>query len=86
MTPILDAVFLSEKDVVACGLNRRPTNEKSHLKDADVVLRSFDNGRSWQTIYRSKSFETFFYLTRVKDNDFYAVSDTGTFLRFTLKQ
>jgi len=88
LTPILDAVFLSHKDVLACGLNVRPRNEKSNrrLNDAGVVLRSFDNGRSWQTIYRSKSDETFFYLTKVKDNDFYAVSDTGTFLRFTLQQ
>jgi hypothetical protein len=49
-------------------------------------LRSFDNGRSWQTIYRSKSQETFFFLTKINDHDFYAVSDMGTFLRFTLPQ
>ena len=87
LTPILDAVFLSNKDVVACGLNLRSRKKSERsLKDAGVVLRSFDNGRSWQTIYRSKSEETFFFLTKVKDNDFYAVSDTGTFLRFTLWQ
>jgi hypothetical protein len=88
LTPILDAVFLSNRDVVACGMNLRPHNEKSssRFKDAGVMLRSFDNGRSWQTIYRSKSRETFFFLTRIKDNDFYSVSDAGTFLRFTLPQ
>lgn len=87
LTPILDAVFLSHNDVLACGLNVRPTNERANrLNDAGVVLRSFDNGRSWQTIYRSTSAETFFYLTRVNDNDFYAVSDAGTFLRFSLRQ
>jgi len=88
LTPIFDAQFLSDKDVVACGLNLRPRNEKSNhrLDDAGIVLRSFDGGRSWQTIYRSKSHETFFSLTRVKDNDFYAVSDMGTFLRFSLPQ
>ena len=87
-TPIDDAVFLSDKDVVASGFNLRPRNEKSNrgLKNAGVILRSFDGGKSWQSIYRSKSFETFFYITKVKDNDFYAVSDTGTFLRFTLPQ
>jgi photosystem II stability/assembly factor-like uncharacterized protein len=88
LTPILDAVFMSDKDVVACGLNLRPRNERANhrLDDAGIVLRSFDNGRSWQTIYRSKSHETFFFLDRVKDNDFYAVSDMGTFLRFSLPQ
>jgi len=65
LTPILDAVFLSQRDVVACGMNLRTRNEKSNhrLADAGVVLRSFDSGRSWQTIYRSKSLETFFFLT-----------------------
>lgn len=88
LTPILDAMFLSDKEVLACGLNHRPWHEKPNprLKDAGVILRSFDGGKSWQTIYRSKSYETFFFLTKVKDNEFYAVSDTGTFLRFRLPQ
>ena len=87
-TPIRDAVFISDKDVLACGLNRRPWDEKpnSRLKDAGVILRSFDIGKSWQTIYRSRSYETFFFLTKVNDNEFYAVSDIGTFLRFRLAQ
>jgi photosystem II stability/assembly factor-like uncharacterized protein len=85
-TPILDAVLLSDKEVLACGLNMQPGDEKanSRLKDAGVILRSFDGGKSWQTIYRSKSWETFFFLTKVKENQFYALSDTGTFLRFRL--
>ena len=86
-TPILDAVFLSEKEVISCGLNVRTIHEKANRhKDAGVILRSFDGGKSWQSIYRSKTFETFFFITKVKDNLFYAVSDTGTFLRFTLPQ
>lgn len=86
-TPIRDAVFLSDKDVIACGLNVRTVIEKPRrFDDAGIILRSFDGGKSWQSIYRSKKFETFFYLTKVKDNLFYAVSDTGTFLRFTLPQ
>ncbi|HZN05914.1 MAG TPA: hypothetical protein VFB65_03985 [Pyrinomonadaceae bacterium] len=85
-TAIVDAVLLSDKEVLACGLNMRPGDEKanSRLKNAGVILRSFDGGKSWQTIYRSKSYETFFFLTKVKENQFYALSDTGTFVRFTL--
>jgi len=86
LTPINDALFLSDKEVIASGLNVRRMDEKSKLKDAGVILRSFDGGKSWQSIYRSKTFETFFFVTKVKDNLFYAVSDTGTFLRFTLPQ
>jgi hypothetical protein len=84
LTPIRHAVFLSDKEVLACGANLRRVDEKSHLKSAGVILRSFDSGKSWQSIYRSKSYETFFFLTEVKDNNFYAVSDAGTFLRFSL--
>ena len=73
--------------MIACGLNVRTIHEKAkRLKDAGVILRSFDGGKSWESIYRSKTFETFFFITKVKDNLFYAVSDTGTFLRFTLPQ
>ena len=88
LTPLRDAVFLSDKEVLACGANLRRVDEKPNprLKDAGVILFSFDTGKSWQTIYRSKSYETFFFLTKVKDNEFYAVSDTGTFLRFSLTQ
>ena len=84
LTPILDAVFLSDKEVIASGVNLRPQGEKSNLKDAGVILRSLDTGKSWQSIYRSKSYETFFFLAKMSDNNFYAVSDTGTFLRFNL--
>ena len=88
LTPILDAVFLSDQEVIASGLNVRPSDSKSNpgLQNAGVVLRSFDTGKSWQSIYRSTSSETFFFLTKVKDNEFYAVSDIGTFLRFSLQQ
>jgi photosystem II stability/assembly factor-like uncharacterized protein len=85
---VLDAIFLSDKEVLSCGLKRRPYDEKPNpaLKDAGVILRSRDSGKNWESIYRSKSYEVFFFLTKVKDNEFYAVSDTGTFLRFKLPQ
>ena len=66
LTPIFDALFVSDKDVVACGLNVRTINEKDRrLKDAGVILRSFDGGKSWQTIYRTKSFESCFFFKRI---------------------
>ena len=88
LTPILDALFLSDKDVLACGLSVRPVDEsaKRQSNDAGVVLHSLDGGKSWQTIYRTKSGEMFFSIARLKNNDFYALSDIGTFLRFTLPE
>jgi photosystem II stability/assembly factor-like uncharacterized protein len=88
LTPIFDAVFLSNNEVLACGLNLRRGDEKPNprLRNAGVILRSLDSGKSWQSIYRSKSQETFFFLAEPKNNEFYAVSDIGTFLRFNLPQ
>jgi photosystem II stability/assembly factor-like uncharacterized protein len=80
-TPMPDAIFLSDTDVVACGLNFMPYPNST---SSGIVVRSFDGGRSWSPIYRSKSHERFFSLTKVDENRFYAVSDTGTFLQFSL--
>lgn len=87
-TPIFDAVFLSNKELLASGLNVRPELEEfKHLpEDGGVILRSIDVGKNWQTVYRTKTFETFFFLDKIKDNEFCAVSDTGTFVRFTLRK
>jgi photosystem II stability/assembly factor-like uncharacterized protein len=87
LTPIFDAMFLSDREVLACGLSVEISGDNSKRPaDGGVILRSFDGGKSWQSIYRTKIFETFFFLTKVNDHEFYAVSDTGTFLRFTLPQ
>jgi photosystem II stability/assembly factor-like uncharacterized protein len=85
--PILDAIFLSEKEIVASGWEIRAYDEKqvSELPAVGVILRSADGGKSWSAIYRSKLNEKFFSLTKVSDNQFYAVSDGGTLLRFSLK-
>ena len=84
LVPILDAVFLSSNEVVACGMELTRVDEKPRRQDAGVILRSNDAGKSWTPIYRSKSEEMFISLTKVGDNEFYAVSDKGTFLKFTL--
>ena len=87
-TPIFDAVFLSDKEVVACGgAVRSPgdagtANSESRL--AGSILYSPDAGKRWSVVYKSGSDQTFVSVTRVNDNLFYAVGDGGTFLRFTL--
>ncbi|HET8670591.1 MAG TPA: hypothetical protein VFM05_08205, partial [Candidatus Saccharimonadales bacterium] len=81
--PILDAVFLSKNEVLACGLET-PGDNKRSPKTVGIILRSLDGGRSWAAIYRSKATENFISLTKVADK-LYAVSDAGTFLSFALK-
>lgn len=83
--PVKDAVFLSAKDILACG-TYIPTVEQSTAKrPVGVILRSNDGGRTWALIFRSELSETFISITRFDDDSFYAISDRGTFLRFALK-
>lgn len=86
-TPMLDAVFLSHNEVLACGTEIQPYDENTQNRKPPVgiILHSQDNGKSWSPVYRSKSNETFIYITQASDHNFYALSDAGTFVRFTLE-
>ena len=86
--PILDAVFLSDDEILACGKEIQAYDEKSKSRGSPVgiILHSIDKGKSWAPIYRSKTNETFIFLTKFGTNEFYSVSDLGTFLRFRLAE
>ena len=83
--PILDAVFLSANEVLAAGMEIPHVDERPSRSTVGVILQSLDSGKSWTPIYRSKSEEMFVSLTRIIEKEFYAVSDAGTFLKFSLK-
>ena len=82
--PILDAVFLSKNEVLACGMETPAVDDKRSPATVGIILKSLDGGRSWGPVYRSKANETFISLTKAADK-LYAISDTGTFLSFALK-
>lgn len=86
-TPILDAVFLSDNEVVACGLEVRTVDDKrtARLPAVGIILHSLDSGKTWSPIYRSNADETFISLTKVGDGQFYVVSDIGNFVEFNFK-
>lgn len=82
-TPILDAVFLSKNEVLACGFET-PAPDKPGNSTMGVVLHSLDGGETWTPIYRSKAREAFISVAKVGDSAIYLVSDAGTFLRIAL--
>ncbi|HUS12318.1 MAG TPA: hypothetical protein VMZ30_17760 [Pyrinomonadaceae bacterium] len=86
--PIFDALFLSEKEIVASGWEIKAQDAKrdSDLPAVGILLHSTDGGKSWSAIYRSQSNERFVSLTKVSENRFYAMSDAGTLLRFSLRK
>ncbi|MFL6253899.1 MAG: WD40/YVTN/BNR-like repeat-containing protein [Pyrinomonadaceae bacterium] len=87
-TPLRDVVFLSDREVLACGVHFFPSDEKPERRrrPAGVILHSLDGGKNWSVLYFSQLEETFISITKIDQAQFYAVSDGGTFLRFTLKK
>jgi photosystem II stability/assembly factor-like uncharacterized protein len=84
LRPIYDAIFLSKDEVVACGEERRTSNDKRTPAVVGTILHSVDGGKSWTLLYRSKAKESFISLIQFNDRKFYAVSDGGTLLKFAL--
>lgn len=82
-TPIYDAVFLSNDEILACGETLASLDGKR--PQSGIIVHSTDSGKSWQVVYRSERVESFVSITKVNNREFYAVSDKGTFLRFALK-
>lgn len=83
--PILDAIHLSENEILACGTEFRRVGDNKPLSRVGVVIYSSDAGRNWTPLYRSHAREAFIDLVEVGSNQFYAVSDGGTLLQFSLK-
>lgn len=86
LVPLLDAVSLSENEILACGREFKPHDEsaKSRKSPVGVVVHSKDNGRTWSTLYRTSSDETLLYITKIIDTEFYAVSDIGNFIKIRM--
>lgn len=83
--PLFDALFISENEVLACGRELYPVDEKTNAPPRSpkgIILYSNDSGKSWSTLHYTRSDETFISLTRVSDIDFYAMSDAGKVIKF----
>jgi photosystem II stability/assembly factor-like uncharacterized protein len=85
--PISDSVFISDKELLACGKEIQAFDEKtkSRRSPVGILLHSLDAGKTWSMIHRSGSSETFTALTKIAPNEFSTVSDRGTYLRFSLR-
>ena len=84
--PLFDAISLTENEILACGTELHRVSKERAPSSLGVILYSSDSGKSWTRLYRSKVEETFISISRIADNEFYAVSDAGTFLRFQLNK
>ena len=86
--PILDAISISEDEIIVCGGDARVAG-KNGIRNrlgpfVGIILRSSDAGKTWSVIYKSALTESFFSLTKVDEYRYYALSNAGTLVRFTL--
>lgn len=86
-TPLTDAVFLSDSEIIACGMGLQSTQHGDSAQNAQslagVVLHSTDGGKTWTIVYRSKSGEPFVSITNINSHC-YVIGQAGTLLKFTL--
>lgn len=86
--PIFDAISRSENEIIACGGDARVAGKKGVRNRLGphfgIILRSTDAGKTWSVIYKSAVTESFISLAKVDEYRYYAVSDSGTVVRFTL--
>lgn len=62
--PILDAIALSEDEIIVCGGEARDGIRNRLGPFVGIILRSSDGGRTWSVIYKSAITESFFSLTK----------------------
>ncbi len=80
-----DAAFLSNQEVIACGVlqsnNRVPLLDDDHRVGA--ILRSSDGGRNWTVIYRDPKAKSINAIAVAEGRYVWAVGDDGVILRLT---
>ena len=87
---LFDAEFLSATEILMSGGAFRGSTDwsGSHYygrKLPGVILRSFDNGKSWIEIYRGKTNQPIIELIKVGPTQIYAIGNDGAFLKFELQ-
>lgn len=83
--PIFDAVFLSEKEILAVGMQLGPAKDRGSVPPDGVLLYSSDSGQNWTRLFKLPAKGAFIGLSKVAANQFYAVSEAGAVLKFTIK-
>lgn len=76
-----DVLYLSEKQIFACGSSFPKGSRKSFTPTDAVILSSSDGGHSWSVIYRNSQIESINALAGVNSQHVWAVGNDGLILR-----
>src|SRR5205814_6948735 len=77
-----DVVFLSDRDVIACGAMLDGSGNESSNDKFGIIMESKDSGNTWTLVYRSSRIASINKLANIGLHDFYAVGDKGIILHF----
>jgi photosystem II stability/assembly factor-like uncharacterized protein len=77
-----DAVFLSEREIVACGyLLPESQEELLERKHEGAIIFSRDGGSNWTILYKGSDGSTFNALTQTPDGKIWAVGPKGLLIK-----
>ena len=73
-----DALYVSDKELIACGSMLSENNQPLELSGEGVVLHSRDDGMNWTIVYRSADVRSLNALARSDVGRIWAVGSNGT--------
>jgi photosystem II stability/assembly factor-like uncharacterized protein len=74
-----DVKFLSENEVVACGVIVAKHNfGGANEQNTGVILYSTDSGKSWSIIHKSQRSNKFNSITKISENKLFVTENNGT--------
>src|SRR6185503_5311040 len=73
-----DALYVSDKELVACGSMLSANNQPLQLSGEGVVLHSPDDGLNWTIVYRSPDVRSLNALGRSDAGHIWAVGSNGS--------
>ncbi len=75
---VKDALYVSDKELLACGSMLSANNQPLELSGEGVVLHSPDDGLNWTIVYRSPDVRSLSALGRSDAGHIWAVGSNGT--------
>jgi photosystem II stability/assembly factor-like uncharacterized protein len=72
-----NVLFLSEKNIIACGFIFPKDLQNDFNKTEGVILYSSDGGHNWSVVYRNAQIDSINALTPVNSKHVWAVGDRG---------
>jgi photosystem II stability/assembly factor-like uncharacterized protein len=75
-----DALYISDKELLACGSVLLPNNQPLERNGAGIVLYSANEGRNWTVVHRSSKAQSLNALARSDEKNVWIAASDGSFV------